>query len=380
MAHKQMAHKKAFLSVATLIGAGLMLAACGSAAAPATSRIVPAASSTSASPAARASTSAPAATSSAPASLAQASSVGTPNLKGMNLKIGLGAGSPHVADTEVYVMVQMLKKWGANAKLVRGAGDAPTMATVSGQLDVAVQGMSEMLNAGLNIFGPNQPRVDYVMVSRKLTSVDQLPGHVFGLGGSKNGPDAVLLHAEEALHNIPQNKVKELQIASVSDSVSAMLGGRLDASFIHGDGLAKIQPQGFHVLSVASKDVPWYADSYMAAKPAWLKAHANEALAIDEAWLAAAKIFNTNTKQWVAYAQQYTQHANSDAAVTAAHTLFKSLNLWPDAASSYSESSLQKNWNAANQQKDIQKRGKRPISQWGDITAWQAATKAMGVS
>ena len=298
----------------------------------------------------------------------------------MNLKIGLGAGAPHVADTGVYVMVEMLKKWGANAKLVRGSGSAPTMAVVSGQLDVSVQGLSEMVNAGLTIFGPNQPHVDYVMVSKKLTSVDQLPGHVFGLGGTKNGVDAVLLHAEEAIHHIPQSKVKELEIQSVSNAVNAMIGGRLDAAFIHGDGVPKVQKQGFHILSIAAKDVPWYADSFMSAKPAWLKAHPDEAKAIDEAWLAATDIFNNHTKQWVAYGQKYTQHANSDASLTAAHDLFKSLNLWPHSASSYSEASLQKNLDAAKQQHDIKGRGKRPISQLGELAAWQAATKAMGVS
>ncbi|MFI5269151.1 MAG: ABC transporter substrate-binding protein, partial [Chloroflexota bacterium] len=325
------------------------------------------------------STSAKPAASTVPAASAAAagSASGAPDLKGQTIKVDLGAGSPHVSDSETYIMVQMLKKWGATADMQLGSGNTPTMAVVSGQEDVSAQGFSEMVNAGLTVFGPNQPHVDYVMISKKLTSVDQLPGKVFGLGGTKNGVDAVLLHSILTAHKIPFDKVQELEIGTVSNAVNAMLGGKLDAAFIHGDGLAKVQDQGFNVLAEANKEVPWYGDSFVAAKSEWIKAHPDLAAAVDEAYLAAAKEFNTDTKQWVADAQSYTQHSTSDQSVTAAHDLFKTFNLWPQDATAYGTDSLQKNWDAANTMQDIKGRGQRPIDQLSDATAWQTAVKAM---
>jgi ABC-type nitrate/sulfonate/bicarbonate transport system substrate-binding protein len=275
-------------------------------------------------------------------------------------------------------VVQILKKWGANADLQLGSGNTPTMAVVSGQEDAVAQGLSEMINAGLTIFGPNQPHVDYVMVSKKLKSVDELPGHTFGLGGTKNGIDAVLLHAVLTLHKIPFDKVQEIEIGTVANAVNAMIGGKLDAAFIHADTVKTAQAQGgLNVLATAAKDVAWSADSFMAAKPEYLKANPDLAVAMDEAYLAAAKIFNDDPKQWAAYAQEYTQHANSDQAITEAHDLFKTTNLWPADATAYSQDALQKNWDASNQMKDIKERGQRPISQWSDLTAWQTAVKAV---
>jgi len=376
---------RAFSRVSVILVGGLLLAACGGSAAPASS--APAASASSkpaaASPsAASAKPSAPAsakpATSASAKPAGSAAAVPGPNLKGMDFKMTLGAGAPHVADSETYIVVQMLKKWGATANLTLGSGNTPTLAVVSGQEEVVAQGLSEMINAGLTIIGPNQPHVDYVMVSKSLKSVDQLPGHTFGLGGTKQGIDAVLLHAVLALHKIPVDKVQEVEIGSVANAVNAMIAGKLDAAFIHADTVKKAQQQGgLNILATASKDVSWSADSFMAAKPDWLKANHAKAVAIDEAYLAAAKIFNNDPKQWIAYAQEYTQHANTDQVISDAHDLFKTSNLWPDDAAAYSAAVLQRNWDAANTMKDIQGRGNRPLAQWSDVTAWQEAAKAM---
>ena len=293
------------LSVAAI---ALGLAACGGTAAPASSA-APAASLSASKPAAVSASAKPAAGASgkpAASAAASGSAGGTPNLKGMTIKMTLGAGAPHVSDSETYIVVQMLKKWGADATLTLGSGNTPTMAVVSGQEEVAAQGLSEMLNAGLTIFGPNQPHVDYVMISKKLTNVDDLAGHTFGLGGTKNGIDGVLLHAVLAAHHIPFQKVQEVEIGTVANAVNAIIGGKLDAAFIHGDGLKAAEAQGIHELAKTSTEVPWSADSFMAAKPDWLKANQAKAVAIDEAYLAAAKVFQTDPKQWQSYAQDYT--------------------------------------------------------------------------
>lgn len=365
-----------FPSILSVAAIALGLAACGGTATPA-SGPAPASPSLSANKPAAASAAAGASAKPAASVGASAAASATPNLKGMTIKMTLGAGAPHVADSETYVVVQTLKKWGADATLKLGSGNTPTMAVVSGQEDVAAQGLSEMLNAGLTIFGPNQPHVDYVMISKKLAHVDDLPGHTFGLGGTKNGIDAVLLHAVLTAHHIPFEKVQEVEIGTVANAVNAILGGKLDAAFIHGDGLKAAEAQGIHELATASKEASWSADSFMAAKPDWLKANHNKAVAIDEAYLAAAKIFQTDPKQWQAYAQDYTQHATSGQKMTEAYNLFKSLNLWPDDAGAFSLNVLQKNWDASNQMGDMKQRGKRPLAQLGDESAWQDAVKAV---
>jgi ABC-type nitrate/sulfonate/bicarbonate transport system substrate-binding protein len=125
-----------------------------------------------------------------------------------------------------------------------------------------------------------------------------------------------------------------------------------------------------------SDAAPELADSYLAASPSWYAAHPDLAAAVDEAWLKAAQIFNTDQAQWSKAAVTYGGGTQQDA--DALYATLKSANSFPAQQSVFSEASAQQQEDLANSVGAINKNP--PTSQWFSITAWDAATKAMNIS
>jgi phosphoribosylaminoimidazole carboxylase (NCAIR synthetase) len=111
----------------------------------------------------------------------------------------------------------------------------------------------------------------------------------------------------------------------------------------------------------------------MAAQGSWLTSHPAVAEAVDLAWLAAAKLFNTDEAGWVKNAAAYTSNADSTAQYSQAWTQLRQLNGWPLAESTLTSSVVAYNLGIAKQQKALQGQGTRPAAQEMDLTPWQQA-------
>src|SRR6185437_4149077 len=85
---------------------------------------------------------------------------GTPNLKGVTIRIAVGS-APALEDTKVELMANVLKSWGANAQIINQTGDPAAIRVIlAGDADIGSIAVSSAINSGLTIFGPSQPRLD----------------------------------------------------------------------------------------------------------------------------------------------------------------------------------------------------------------------------
>lgn len=302
-----------------------------------------------------------------------------PNLRGQSITFIVGA-SPQASDTTFYEMTRILKSWGAHTHVINVDGDPLALrAVLAGSADVSAGTASTFINGGLEVFGPNQPHVDYFMVGQSsVKNISQLTGHSFGVSNTQ-GLEALMLRLELAKHHIPLSSVN-LQIAgSAGVRVSAMIAGRIDATFAHFDGwlTLKTQGKGVHILATVSKDIPQLADSFLAAKPSWLLAHPKLAIAIDEAYLFAAHFFKTNRKGWIAAADTYTGgQAGTTADVLNTYKTLKKANLFPDDGSGFSSKVLKFNENSAKAVGAITGAAP-PLSTWVITSYWNKAVKAV---
>ncbi|MCL6561825.1 MAG: ABC transporter substrate-binding protein [Firmicutes bacterium] len=353
--------KKALAATLVTLISGAALAACGS---------------SNASPPAQAS-------GAAPSKATQASTPthlvfnpdGTPNLKGLTIKMGMAAGNAHVGDTTIYVLTQYLKKWGANVTFTLGNSNTTALATVAGRLQVDDGTLPQLVDAGAVLIGPAMEHVDYILVGNNITSIQQLKGKSIGVAISTS-PDDVLLTPLLQQAGLTPDQVHVVFTQSSSNTVNAMLTGRLDAGFVHADAWLKLQQdKNLHILITGSKLAPWMADSFIGANANWLKSNPALAEAVDLAWLHAARLFNTNTQAWVNYAEEYTHNADPPATVKAIHDALATANPWPSDGGGFTTAIVQQNYNEDKKLGAIKGLGLRPISDWLDTTPWKAAVK-----
>jgi ABC-type nitrate/sulfonate/bicarbonate transport system substrate-binding protein len=298
---------------------------------------------------------------------------GTPDLRGLTLRLGNAAGDATIGDTVVYIATQQLKKWGADADLTLGSGNTTQLAVVSGQLQATAGPLPTDLDAGLDVFGNNQVHVDYLMVSNKLTDLSQLKARTIAIATTVS-PDNYLLDGALAKARLTRDDVKIQLTGSNGNSVNQMAQGKVDVAFVHADGLLTLQKSGtFNVLANGATLEPWDADSYMTATGAWLKANPAAAEAVDLAWLHAAWVFDHDKSKWITYALQYTKNAVSADEAGASYDALARAKPWPADGTGMEMSSLQKNFDAAKQSGQIKAQGDRPISQWAVTGPWTAA-------
>jgi hypothetical protein len=98
--------------------------------------------------------------------------------------------------------------------------------------------------------------------------------------------------------------------------------------------------------------------------------------AIDLAWLAAAKLFNTNETQWVTNAAAYTSNANNTTTYQETWRELQTIQGWPASGSILTLPIVSFNLNIANQQSALKGQGTRPAAQEMDLTPWQQAWTA----
>lgn len=297
---------------------------------------------------------------------------GTPNLKGMKFAIGNAAGSAHIGDTNVYDMVQFLKQWGATATQTNASQNAPELAVASGSLVSASGPLPSIVDAGLTVFGPNQARLDDVILAKNsISSLADLKGKKIAICCDAS-PDGVLLTAALKKGNLTTSDVTLLKTGASSASLNALIAGQVDVAFVHSNGVPKAG-SGFHVLGVGASILPEYADSFMGAEPSWLTSNPAMAEAIDLAWLASANLFNTSETKWVAAAKAYTNGADTAAQYQAAYKELKGIEGWPTSAGTFSSSVVAFNLNIANAQSALKGPGTQPQSKLQDLAPWQKA-------
>jgi len=298
---------------------------------------------------------------------------GTPKLNGLTVHIGNAAGDATIGDTVVYLVVQTLKKWGANADLQLGAGNTTQLAVVGGQLQATAGPLPTAVNAGLDIFGNNQVHVDYLMVSSKLSSLSDIKGKTIAIATTVS-PDNYLLDGALAKAGLARSDVKIQLTGSNGNSVNQMIQGKVDVAFVHADALLTLQSKGnVNVLANGATLEPWDADSYFTAMPDWLKANPATAEAIDLAWLRSAYIFDQQKTQWIQAAQEFTKNAVSADQASAAYDALARAQPWPVDGSGMSLDTLQKNFDFAKQSGQIKGQGDRPISDWAFTGPWTSA-------
>jgi ABC-type nitrate/sulfonate/bicarbonate transport system substrate-binding protein len=300
------------------------------------------------------------------------STSGTPDLKGVTIRIAVGS-TPAVEDTKVALMAQVLQGWGATTKLINQTGDPAAIRVIlAGDADIGSIAVSSAINSGLKIFGPSQPRLDYHFIGApSLKSMSDLPGHVYGTS-NVHGVEALMFADLLQQNNIPASKVKVTLAGGASVRVSAMLTHHIDATFVHQSDIGVLTKAGFTDLATMSS-ISDLADSFVGGSPSWVSAHPALAAAVDEAWIKAAQTFNDDQAAWVKAAVAYAGGTEADA--TAAYQALKTADTFPVSTSAFSEKS------AVAQEALAVKVGAiktaPPASAWVDATPWTTATAAM---
>ncbi len=330
----------------------------------------------SAAPSAVASAASPStAASMAAASPSGAASFTPPNLAGATIRIVVGA-APDPGDTKVELMSEILQSWGATASVINQTGDPAAIRVIlAGQADVGSIAVSTAINSGLVIFGPSQPRLEYhFMGAPSVPSIAALPGHVYGTSNT-HGLEALMFADLLAKNNIDPSTVQVTVAGGASVRVSAMLAGHIDATFVHADSVSKLTTASFNDLAKMSDVAPELADSFMGTSSAWVQAHPDLAVAVDEAWILAAQTFNSDKNAWVTAAVKYAGGTAADAG-----TLYDTLlaaDTFPASKSAFSSASASAQEDLAAQVAAIT--SKPAMSAWFTETPWDQAVAAMNL-
>jgi ABC-type nitrate/sulfonate/bicarbonate transport system substrate-binding protein len=313
--------------------------------------------------------------SASPSESATPAAFAPPNLSGDTIRLTVGS-APATADTKVALVAQILHSWGATTSVINQTGDPAAIRVIlAGDADVGFVAVSTVINSGLMIFGPAQPTLDYHFVGApSLKSIADLPGHVYGTSNT-HGLEALMFADLLAKNNIQPSSVTVTLAGGSSVRAAAMLAGHVDATFLHLDQSQPLFSQGFNDLATMSQATPELADSFMAATSAWVQAHPDLALAVDEAWIKAAQIFNTDKAQWVAAAVAYAGGSSADAAST--YDLLHAANTFPAAKSAFASASASAQEALAARVGAINTAP--PLSAWFTETYWDQAAAAMGL-
>ena len=242
----------------------------------------------------------------------------------------------------------------------------------AGQLNAAAGPLPTEVDSGLSVFAPNQARLDDVVLAKNsVATLSDLKGKNVAICCDAS-PDGVLLTAVLKKAGLSESQLNILRTGASSASLSAMIAGRVDVAFVHSSDVPTAGP-GYHVLAVGATILPQYADSFIAATPSWLKANPAMAEAIDLAWLASAKLFNSDETKWVSNAAAYTSNADSTSKYQQSWQELQTIQGWPTAASILTPSIVAFNINIAAQQQALKGDGTRPAAQEMDLTPWQQA-------
>jgi ABC-type nitrate/sulfonate/bicarbonate transport system substrate-binding protein len=302
-----------------------------------------------------------------------------PSLSGDTITIANPA-PPQLSDVQQYLMVQILKTWGASSSLVAQVGDpATTRAVVSGAATVAAVGAESPINAGLVAFGPMHPKADYIMVGAKdIKSVSGLNGQSFGVSNTA-GSEALMLGLVLKAKNMTTSDVKEIVSGTGSVRLAALETGHIDATWAHADGYVALQSSGYTDLANMATIDPKYSPLMLAAPSSWLSSHNKDAVAIDRAWIESARLMQDQTC-FTQAAKAYVPAALASTITRTYQILVKQLNIAPASASVYSNALGTYNEQVVASIPGILSKTPASLSSWFTDSVWQQATEAEGLS
>lgn len=270
---------------------------------------------------------------------------GVPNLVGVSIPLGKGAGAPHIGDTLAYATEQILQGWGATTSLTLGGGTAVVAGVIGGHLVATGGPFDGELNGGLTVFGPSQPGQDYEFIAQpKFKKISDLAGQVVAVTEPTDG-DYVLMQMFAKKFHLAGKMTYEYE-GTESNSLTSFIAGRIAGFWASSPSTAALRQQGVGYVPLYSARVldPAEADSYEAATRVWLNAHFAQAEAIDLAWLYAAKMFHTNETQWLSYATAYTKGAFSRTLEAIDYVNYRKENPWPASQLAFTPKGVRSNF------------------------------------
>jgi ABC-type taurine transport system substrate-binding protein len=273
-------------------------------------------------------------------------------------------------------MEKTLESWGASSSLNLAEAPAGADAVVAGKIDAVNSDMPSLLNLPLEIFMPNQVRLDYEFVSTDTSKLSDLKGKTIDVGTTTSAEYEMMPALLKYTHLTANQVHYEITGSSSGSSLGTQLTtGRADAAWVHVSAVANIKAAVPHlyVLAKATSVLPSIADSFWAATPSWLKSHPAIAEVLCLAWIEAARTFNDHAGQWVSDAEAYTLNADPSSEVSADHATFVGLHLWPLAESSYSSSMVDTNYKFYKQFGEFSGSGIRSLSKVAIYGPWTAA-------
>jgi len=298
---------------------------------------------------------------------------GTPILTGTTINLANSAGSAHIGDVHIYVMEQILKQWGANVSLTIGGSNIAELGVASGKEDVCTSPVANAVDLGLTAFGPNQTALAYaLLVPTSITKLSQLKGKSFADDHATGNVDYPLWNAVAKEGGFKLSEMTLVSSGAEVNSYSLVVAGRATAAWVDPGTVAAAGPN-FHALASGAKVAPKYADSMMFTTPTWLAGHPATAEAIDLAWLAAAKIFNTNEPLWAQYGIGYTSGTATPSVLAANYKVLKPSGGFATSESSFSRASVAYNVVVSKSLGIITSLGGRPLSQLVKTAPWTAA-------
>ncbi len=296
-----------------------------------------------------------------------------PNVAGQHITVAISA-APQVSDTVLYLTTEILDAWGASVKRVNLTGDTQASQTIlAGDADFGGLALATTVNAGLVEFGPNQPHVDYFMMAApSIKTVPQLVGHQFAVSNT-GGIEAAMYRIILSQYHIPTSKVPLILSGGSSVRTQALLAHQVSAAFVSSDNYLTIKQAGggFNVLAVVGKKVPFLADSFLAGSPSWVASNPKTVEAVDEAWLEAAKIFNTNEAAWAKAAVAYAGSAADPSSLSQEYQILKEADCWDPSPSSFSPSVVTQNEQVETQTGSIQV--KKALPAFTEFSSWKEA-------
>jgi len=303
---------------------------------------------------------------------------GVPNVAGMSIPLGKGAGAPHIGDAVAYTAEQILLSWGANTSLTLGNGTAVVAGVIGGHLAATGGPFDGELNGGLTIFGPSQPGQDYEFIAQpKFKTISDLAGQVVAVTEPTDG-DYVLMQLFAKKFHLGGKVTYEYE-GTESNSLVSFIAGRIAGFWASSPSTAALRLQGVAYVPLYSARVldPAEADSYEASTRVWLNANFAQAEAIDLAWLYAAKIFHTNETKWLANATAYTKGAFSKTLEATDYVTYRKENPWPASQLAFTPKGLRSNFTTdANRGLITKLSPSAPESSYAVFGPWNAAVAA----
>ena len=303
---------------------------------------------------------------------------GVPNVSGMTIPLGKGAGSPHIGDTVAYTAEQILLGWGATTSLTLGSATAVISGVIGGHLAATGGPFDGEINGGLTVFGPSQPGQNYEFIAQPTyKKLADLSGQVIAVTEPTDG-DYVLMQLLAKKFHLT-GKVTYEYTGTESNSLTSFIAGRIAGFWASSDSTVALKEKGVAYTPLYSARVldPAEGDSYEASTRVWLNANFAQAEAIDLAWLYAAKVFHTNETEWLANATAYTKGAFTKNLEALDYVAYRKENPWPASQLAFTQKSVSNNFNTDASRGSITKLASGvPVNEYAVFGPWNAAVAA----